>query len=137
MKRLLNSVVLFIVAVVLAAALFPLGFATEVLFNIRHLRTKLADFLYSIALGIDKIGNVVLGTLFNRIMIVKKYKAYPFGDVNDTISYVLARNLPVTVIRFKFRKKETKVLTKLGWWLVCVLEKLDPDHMAKSRKRRY
>lgn len=137
MKRLLNSLVLFLVAVVLAAALFPLGFVTEVIFNIYYLRSKLADYFYALALGIDKIGNVVLGTLFNKIMIVKKYKAYEFGSINDTISYVLARNLPVTVIRFELNKKETKVLTKLGWWLVCILERLDPDHMAKTRRRKY
>lgn len=137
MKRLLNSLVLFLVAVVLAAALFPLGFVAEVIFNIYYLRSKLADYFYALALGIDKIGNVVLGTLFNKIMIVKKYKAYEFGSINDTISYVLARNLPVTVIRFELNKKETKVLTKLGWWLVCILERLDPDHMAKTRRRKY
>lgn len=137
MKKLLNSVVLFLVAVVLSAALFPFGFATEVLFNVRYLRSKLADYLYAIALGIDKIGNVVLGTLFNYIMINRKHKPYLFGNINDTISYVLARNLSVTVVVFKFNQRPTKVLTALGWWLVCLLELIDPDHMAKTRRRKY
>lgn len=141
MKRLWNSVLLIIVAVVLAAALFPFSaFYTVVhaalTLQIRAFLAYLSNFLYSIALGIDKIGNVVCGALFNATLIRSK-SAYQFGNINDTVSYVLARNLPVTVIVFKFKRKPTKVLTWLGWWLVCILEVIDPDHMAKTMRRKY
>lgn len=89
------------------------------------------------ALGIDKIGNVVLGALLNTIALHKSSKAYLFGDINDTISYVLAKNLPLKQHGFRFRVKESKNLTWAGWWLVCILEALDNDHMNKSLRRRY
>ena len=142
MKRLLNSIVLLIVAIVLAAALFPIGFIYAIAYALIKLRDDaflgyFSDFFYSIALGIDKIGNAVLGGLFNAIMVKKSDKIYPFGNINDTISYVLSQNIPYGMLRFKFGHKQSEKLTWLGWWLVCLLEFIDPDHMYKTRKRRY
>jgi len=125
MKKLLNSVVLFIVAVALAAALFPISF---VITFITRLNTAfLSDFFYSLALGIDKVGNVVLQVLLNKFAIVsqKSLKSYRFGNINDTISYALAKNWKVGN------------LTRLGWLLVNLLEWLDEGHMEKSLKRHY
>jgi hypothetical protein len=139
--KILNSIILFIVAVVLAAALFPIGFIYALIHAIGQLRYNafsafLSNFLYSLALGIDKIGNVACGALFNATLIKGK-STYKFGNINDTVSYVLARNLQVTIITFPFNNKQTKQLTWAGWWLVCILELIDPDHMAKTRKRKY
>ena len=125
MKKLLNSVVLFIVAVALAAALFPISF---VITFITRLNTAfLSDFFYSLALGIDKVGNVVLQVPLNKFAIVshKSLKSYPFGNINDTISYALAKNW------------KAFNLTKVGWLLVFLLEWLDEGHMEKSLKRHY
>ena len=142
MKKLLNSVVLLVVAVALAAALLPFGFAYSIYYAVRHYRNHsfavyISSLFYSLALGIDKIGNVVLGALLNTIMLHKSSKAYLFGDINDTISYVLAKNLPLKQHGFRFKIKESKNLTWAGWWLVCILEALDNDHMNKSLRRRY
>jgi hypothetical protein len=132
MKRLLNSIILFIVAVVLSIALMPISFTFTIFVNIIKLDDKaflafFSDFFYSLALGIDKIGNVVLQVPLNAFAInsYKTLKSYRFGDINDTISYALAKNW----------KRDN--LTLVGWCLVWVLEWLDPNHMEKSLNRRY
>ena len=143
MKKLLNSIILLVVAVALAAALLPFGFIYAIYYAVRYYRNNaftayLSNLFYSLALGIDKIGNVVLGALLNEIMLTKKDSVYYlFGNINDTISYALARNLPLKQHGFRFKVKESKNLTWAGWWLVCILEALDNDHMNKSLRRRY
>ena len=125
MKKLINSIVLFIVAVALAAALFPISF---VITFITRLNTAfLSDFFYSLALGIDKVGNVVLQVPLNAFAILshKSLKSYRFGNINDTISYALAKNW------------RADNLTRLGLLLVNLLEWLDEGHMDKSLKRKY
>lgn len=142
MKKLLNSVILLVVAIGLATTLLPFGFVYSIYYAIRYYHSSsfaayFSSLFYSVALGIDKIGNVVLGALLNAMMLQKSSKSYLFGDVNDTISYVLAKNLSLKQHAFRFRVKESKNLTWAGWWLVCVLEFLDSDHMGKSLRRRY
>lgn len=139
--KILNSIIIFIVAILLSIFLFPIGFFYALFYGFIYLRkTSFVAFwsnlFYSLALGIDKIGNVVCGALFNATLIKGK-STYKFGNINDTVSYVLARNLQVTIIRFPFNSKSSDQLTWAGWWLVCILELIDPDHMAKTRKRRY
>ena len=125
MKKLLNSIILLVVAVAIAAALFPISF---VITFITRLNTAfLSDFFYSLALGLDKVGNVVLQVPLNAFAIKsdKTLKSYRFGNINDTISYALAKNWKVYN------------LTKVGWMLVNLLEWLDEGHMNKSLKRHY
>lgn len=76
--------------------------------------------IYTINVGIDKIGNVLLGEFLNRFA-VKELK-YPFGKINDTISFALAKNLDN--------------LSPLGKFIAYVLEYLDPGHLENSLKNR-
>jgi hypothetical protein len=129
MKRLLNSVVLLIVAIKLAAILFPIGAVYAFVYTIVTMRIETssaywANLFYAVALGIDKIGNVMCGELFNRTLVINNAWVYKFGNINDTISYVLAKNYP-------------KRTTRAGNAVVWVLEKLDKGHMEKSLKRKY
>jgi hypothetical protein len=77
-----------------------------------------ADLMYTINVGIDKIGNVLLAAFLNKFAIVEPI--YKFGNINDTISEALAKNLDN--------------LTPFGKWIVDVLEWIDPGHMEKSIK---
>lgn len=72
--------------------------------------------IYTINVGIDKIGNVLLGAFLNQFAIKKL--DYKFGDIDDTISKALAKNLDN--------------LTPLGKFIVDILESIDPGHMKKS-----
>ncbi len=72
--------------------------------------------IYTINVGIDKIGNVLLGAFLNQFAIKKT--DYKFGDIDDTISKALAKNLDN--------------LTPLGKFIVDILESIDPGHMKKS-----
>lgn len=74
--------------------------------------------MYTINVGIDKIGNVLLAAFLNKFAI--KEPKYRFGNINDTISEALAKNLDN--------------LTPLGQFIVDVLEWIDPGHMEKSIK---
>lgn len=75
-----------------------------------------ADLVYTINIGIDKIGNVLLGTFLNKYAVVELQ--YKFGHINDTISYALAKNIGH--------------LSLLGKFIANILEYLDPGHLKKS-----
>ena len=142
MKRVVNSIVLLIIAVGLASFLLPFGLLFSIYYGIRTFKPTgfaiyLSDLFYSVALGIDKIGNVILAALLNRVMLHRRHRAYLFGDINDTISRVLALNLPLKYDKYQFKNKGSRKLTWGGWYLVCILEWIDPGHMEKSLKGRY
>lgn len=80
------------------------------------------DVLYAINVGIDKIGNVLLGSFLNSFAIQNKNIVQPFGTVHFTISQVLALN-----------ELENNT-TDFGDWIIGILEDLDPGHMKKSIK---
>jgi hypothetical protein len=125
MKKIWINILLFFVAVflLLTVGIFGLVFAILwTLFNFkRYSFIKFwGDLLYSINMGIDMIGNVMLGVFLNEFFIHDQY-IYPFGSVKHTISHVLAVNLI-----------HHQNVTKFGMVLVDILEFLDPDHMKKS-----
>lgn len=123
MKRLINNLFIFIVAILLLSLIGTFGLIYTIfwsLFNINKISflKYWADLIYTLNVGIDKIGNVLLGEFLNKFAI--KNKTYRFGNINDTISKALAKNLGN--------------LTKLGQFIVNVLEKIDKGHMEKSLK---
>lgn len=77
------------------------------------------NLLYQINVGIDMIGNVLLGKFLNHHAICNQ-NIYPFGNVNHTISHVLAVN-----------QKHDNV-TRFGNWIIDILEWIDPGHMEAS-----
>lgn len=125
MKRLIKNIILFIAAVFLLITIGGFGLVYTLFWSIINFKVisffkYWADLVYTINVGIDKIGNVLLAAFLNRFAV--KTDFYKFGNIDDTISYALALNL-----------KENN-LTRLGIFIVNVLEYIDPGHMEKSLK---
>lgn len=123
MKRLINNAIIFIVAMFLLFTVGTFGLIYTIVWSVFN-SSKIsffkywADLIYTINVGIDKIGNVLLAAFLNKFAIVKP--VYKFGNINDTISEALAKNLDN--------------LTPFGQWIVNVLECIDKGHMEKSKK---
>jgi hypothetical protein len=125
MKSLFINVVIFFVAILLLSTIGVLGIIFALIYSLIHFRKYSyikywSNTIFSINVGIDKIGNVILALFLNEYFVYDK-KIYPFGSVDHTISHVLAVNLI-----------KHKNVTRFGMFLVNVLEFLDPGHMEKS-----
>ncbi len=123
MKRLINNAIILFVAIALLATIGTFGLIYTVFWSILNIRKisffkYWADLIYTINVGIDKIGNVLLAAFLNKFAVVKP--VYKFGNINDTISEALAKNLDN--------------LTPFGKWIVDILEWIDKGHMEKSKK---
>lgn len=125
MKRLINNVILFFVAIALLLSVGAFGIVYTFFWSIFNY-TKAsflkywADLLYTLNVGVDKIGNVLLGAFMNRFAVTQL--KYPFGKINDTISYALAMNIGY--------------LSPLGQFIVNILEWIDPGHMEESIRNK-
>jgi hypothetical protein len=124
MKRLLVNIALFFVAIFLLSTIGVFGLIYGLYYSIRYyvkanFLNYWVDVIYSINVGIDQIGNVLLSSFLNRFCLINK-QGHRFGKVTETISYVLAVNYFADNI------------TTFGLWIVEVLEYLDDNHMAKS-----
>ena len=131
MRKLIKSLVLFLIAGALSVVLLPLGIiwtVGEILVRIFSSEQKKSAFakslwfltatLHSLALWLDQIGNAVCRDLFNRLLIEED--GYKFGKVQETISSVLGKN---------------QMLDTLSLWgriLVSILELFEEDHCIKS-----
>ena len=79
---------------------------------------KLGNYWFIMAISVDQLGNVVMSSLFNDILI-KKY-GHKFGDEDETVSMVLGVN------------KATGTLTKLGKLIADILNKIEHNHVEKA-----
>ena len=131
MRKLIKSLVLFLIAGALSVVLLPLGIlwtVGEILVRIFSSSQKksactksiwfLTATLHSLALWLDQIGNAVCRDMFNRLLIEKDW--YKFGKVQETISSVLGKN------------QMLDTLSLWGWILVSILELFEEDHCLKS-----
>lgn len=121
MKKLLKNIILLFVAIILLITLGTFGLLYTIIssvYNIRNLSVLKywSNILYTINVGIDKIGNVLLGDFLNNFAV--RNSTYKFGNIDDTISKALAKNI--------------NNLTSLGKFVVNILEFIDPGHMKKS-----
>jgi hypothetical protein len=127
MKRLIVNIILFFVAVILLSTIGVFGLIYSVFWTVFNFK-KVSflkywiDLIFSINIGIDQIGNVLLSTFLNSCCTVNK-SHYPFGNVDHTISHVLAINY--------FDGN----LTRFGKMIVKILETIDKNHMYKSLKQ--
>lgn len=123
MRRLISNIVLFFVAISLLFTVGTFGLVYTIFWSFYN-SSKISffkywgDLMYTINVGIDKIGNVLLAAFLNKFATIKPQ--YKFGNINDTISEALAKNLDN--------------LAPLGQFIVDVLEWIDPGHMEKSMK---
>jgi hypothetical protein len=97
-----------LVAILISIILFPIGFITSMFYPNRK------RHLYNIARGIDQLGNVVCGQLFNLTLIKKA--GHKFGNEDETISSVIGKN------------KRTNTLTITGHLLDTLLDAIDKNH---------
>jgi hypothetical protein len=118
------GLLLFIVSLLLTPILFPVGllFGIFMAFYKRHFRTgyATADFkLRSLAIGLDKYGNIWCAELFNATLITRQ-SWVPFGDLSQTISAVIGYNLLCGT------------LSPLGRTLNRILNFFEKDHALKA-----
>lgn len=109
------GIILFITARILQWILSPLF----IVYSIVRLGSykAISKYFRDMAITIDKLGNVMGGSIMNDVLIMKD--GYKFGDKSKTISYVLGMNYPLT-------------LTWFGFALAMLLNKLDPNHVEKA-----
>lgn len=122
-KALAVGLLLWIVSALLKNALFLINFVFTGVYFIVAFKWKtgaaeLAKWFFKNALANDQSGNVQSAAMFQ--LIFTKKGAEPFGNEDDTVSYVLARNY------YKYK------LTFAGRALGYILELIDKDHLTKS-----
>jgi len=120
----MKGLLLFIIAIVLGSVLLPLGFVymfINLLFTLsfKSCIKRYNDYLFAISYMIDLLANVVCAELFNDTLI-KQFSGHKFGNIRETISYVLGKNLLAGT------------LTKKGKWLQEFLDKIDSNHCIES-----
>ena len=121
MRRILINIALFFVATGLLTTIGVFGLIytiglTIITFDRGRFTTYWGNLLYQINMGIDQIGNVMLGEFMNRYLVTQL--VHPFGEVDETISYALAKN--------------RGYLNGLGRGVAWVLELIDPGHLDKA-----
>ena len=124
MSKFFINIVLFVVAVILLLTLGTIGLIYTFFSSFVHFKNKSflkywGNLLYQINVGIDQIGNVLLGEFLNRFAVKKLI--HPFGKVNETISYAIAKN--------------TKELSKLGRFIYDIIDWIDRGHFDKALLR--
>lgn len=127
MKRLLTNILLFITAIVLLCTIGVLGMFVTLYSSIRYLNKSdsikyWGDVFFELAIGLDRIGNVLLGSFLNNTAI--KSTEMPFGKVEHTISLVLAINY------------SANNLTIFGKKIVSILEFVHKGHITKFKHGR-
>jgi hypothetical protein len=113
----MKGFILLVIAVLMSIILYPIGWIYSII-TFRGSLKKLGKWWYVMAISVDQLGNVVMSTLFNDILI-RKY-GIEFGDEDHTVSMVLGLN------------KKIGTLTPLGKFIADVLNKIDPNHVEKA-----
>jgi len=108
----MKYIILILAALLLSAILLPIGFIFHLFFRGRK------EWLFKICLGIDQLGNVVCGKLFDLTLI--KSNGYQFGFEDETISSVIGKNC------------EAGTLTIAGKLLNAFLNALWKNHTINS-----
>ena len=109
--------VLFFVAVVVGAILYPIG----IIYGAGKMAVLyLGAILKTFAVGISQFGNVACSELFNDTLIKKG--GVRFGNPDNTISKVLGLN------------KKEGTLTKAGLFVANILNKIDKNHVENASK---
>ena len=92
---------------------------------------KFSEHLHGIALSADQFANKSLAPLLNVAMVIRKLEFHPFGDEDDTLSYVIAMNY------------ESGTLSKFGiFWAKLLLfvdykaKREGTNHLAKAIKNK-
>lgn len=122
-KTLLINCVLVLVAIVIFALLFPFGMLSKIISSIYNITTgnfskfigKTTNMALSVATSINQFGNTLYLEFFNAVLIKDK-TIYPYGNPDDTISYVTGIN------------KVNHNLSLMGRTLDRILDFFDTNH---------
>lgn len=106
----ITNILLIVLASILLMTVGVFGVIYQMISNY-----KKKYYFMNIAVSLDQLGNVLCGALFDMVLIKK---GTAFGNVDDTISEVLA--------------KEKGNLTLLGSSIATLLDKIDRGHLLKS-----
>ncbi len=115
--------ILLAVALLLSAVLLPVGVIFTIVRCLQLWSWKKAvgyatAMAFSVAVGLDVLGNVVCRDFFNAVML--QSGGYGFGNQHETISRVLGIN------------KQKQTLTDAGRALANLLNFIDPGHVEKA-----
>ena len=115
--------ILFIVATILWIPLTVINLAVVLFRNVRsHGFLRVMDeYFRDTAISIDRFGNHNFRTTLNAVL--REEEGEDFGDVDETISYVLGLN------------KLLGTLTATGRALCWILSRFDKNHCEKSLKQ--
>lgn len=113
---LLVSIILAIIAGAMSFVITPLYYIIR--FDFQNGLNHFGDYMAKIALSIDQLGNVFGGSMFQ--LLFTRRGGHLFGEEDDTISYVLARN--------HYKRK----LNFFGKFVKLILELIDPGHLKDS-----
>jgi hypothetical protein len=91
------GLILFILATIPTAILTVVTSVFTFFYYIITLKWKsgvstFGSHLHGMALSIDQFANKALAPVLNLIMVMRKMDYHPFGDEDDTLSYVIAMN---------------------------------------------
>lgn len=113
----MRGFILLLLAIFLSIIFYPVGWLYS-LITFRASIKKLGNYFFVMSVSVDQLGNVVMSTMFNDIMI-NKY-GHKFGDEDQTVSMVLGVN------------KAMGTLSKFGKFIANALNKIDPNHVEKA-----
>ncbi len=117
----MKSFFLLLLAVLLSVIFYPFGWLYSMI-TFRLNIKKLGQYWFIMAVSVDQLGNTVMSTLFNDLLI-RKY-GHKFGDEDQTISMVLGVN------------KAMGTLSKTGRFVADILNAIDPMHVEKAIEGR-
>jgi hypothetical protein len=111
-----GGLILFLVALILASVVLPVGFITGVV--IHCFKGGVSDYCKRCAISIDMTGNSFCGELFNKVLA--KPAGYKFGDPKETISSAIGKNV------------KGNTLTRTGSAINFVLSTIQPNHSVQA-----
>ena len=134
MKKLIISIFLFVIAVFFTALFTIITLPLNWLYYFCTFRwktgiVKISAYFYQMALSIDQFANVSLQNPMNLTMVKRKEDFHKFGDEDDTLSYIIAKN--------RGRKTLSKFGAMWGRFLNWVDTDEDGDHLEKAIKNKY
>lgn len=127
---LITSIVLTTIVGVISIVFTPVYYL--ITFEWRSGLKQLDQWFWRLALSIDQTGNVLCGSTL-KVMMTREY-GHPFGDEDDTVSYVLGRNKCKDALTILGRG----VVRILGWIEkdhvdIAIYKKIEKDQQARNR----
>lgn len=111
----MRGLILFVLSIVGFCLFSAIGFVVAFVESVLGFFDK---FFVPIAISVDQLANAWMGSLFN--LVLKKSDGYKFGNIDQTISYVIGRN------------HLDGTLTKFGTVVYKFLNWIEKDHCEKA-----